>query len=59
MMLCTSDSHLQSYLTESRDQKDLGLKPSLGKLASLSKPYARTYLKNTEHNKGLLEWLTW
>jgi hypothetical protein len=58
MVLFTCDSLLQSYLLECADQKDLGLKLTLGKLASLSKPFARTYLKNTEHNEGLLEWLT-
>jgi hypothetical protein len=52
MVLCTSDSHLQSYLLESRDQEDHGLKPAQ------SKSFARTYLKNTEHKKGLVEWFT-
>jgi hypothetical protein len=50
---------MQSYLLESRGQKDIGLKPALGKLASLSKSFVRTYLKNTEHTKMLLEWFTW
>jgi hypothetical protein len=56
MVLCTSDSLLQSYL-ESRDQEAHALKAALGKLASLSKQLARNYLKNPEHKEGLLEWL--
>jgi hypothetical protein len=39
MVLCTSDSHLQSYLLESRDQEDLGLKPGLGNCKNLSQKY--------------------
>jgi hypothetical protein len=54
MVLCTSDSLLQSYL-ESRDQEVHALKPALGKLASLRKQFVRNYLKNPEHKKGLLE----
>jgi hypothetical protein len=53
MVLCTSDSHLQSCLLKSREQEDHGLKPALSKL------FARIYLKNTEHKEGLLEWFMW
>jgi hypothetical protein len=35
------------------------LKPGLGKLASLRKLFAKTYLKNTEHKEVLMEWITW
>jgi hypothetical protein len=56
MVLCTSDSLLQSYL-ESRDQEVHALKPALGKLACLNKPFARNSLKNPEHKEGLLKWL--
>jgi hypothetical protein len=59
MVLCTTESHLQTSLLERRDQNNLGLKSALGKLASLSKPFARTYLKTIEHNEGLLEWIIW
>jgi hypothetical protein len=39
------------FTTEAEDQKDHGSKPAQAK--------ARPYLKNTQHKKGLVEWLKW
>jgi hypothetical protein len=41
-----------SYLG-SRDQEDWNSKPASGKY------FARPYLENTQHIKGLVEWLKW